>query len=335
MIIVKKHHQAGYTLIELLLYMAILGSLLTGISMYFVSSTTARVKNQTIAEVDRQGALVMDTILQTIRNADSVTSPTVGNTASSLTLAVPTSSLSPTIFSLDGSGGGTSTVVMGYDQDGGLDSEFNGNVMNATKFVASVSGTVTTLYSRIGAAAGSGNNKGQMAIYSGTSNPSALLGRSTTVLMNGNTWNAFTIPEVSVTSGETYWLVYNTSFVSLNQNNLRYHSGAVNQSMSTGQTYNSWPESWLGANITAEYSMYAEIVTSGGSGAMRVKEGAAANISLTNDKVELSNLTFKNLSRTGTPGVVQVSFTIYRKNPNNRNEYDYQKTFTGTAALRP
>jgi hypothetical protein len=29
-----------------------------------------------------------------------------------------------------------------------------------------------------------------------------------------------------------------------------------------------------------------------------------------------------------------VSFTISRINPANRNEYDYQKTFIGTAALR-
>src|SRR5688572_14415952 len=118
-----RNHQAGYTLIELLLYITILGSLLGGISMYFVSSTTARVKSQTIAEVDRQGALAMETILQTIRNADSITSPTAGNTGTSLTLAVPTGALSPTIFSHDGSGSGSSTFNLGLDQDGGIAGE--------------------------------------------------------------------------------------------------------------------------------------------------------------------------------------------------------------------
>src|SRR5690606_11193106 len=90
--------QKGYTLIELLLYMSILGSLLLGISLYFVTSTTARVKNQTVVEVDRQGALIMDYITQTIRGADSITLPGAGASSGSLTLAVPDNGLSPTVF---------------------------------------------------------------------------------------------------------------------------------------------------------------------------------------------------------------------------------------------
>lgn len=163
--------QHGYTLIELLLYISILGSLLLGISMYFVTSTTARAKNQSIAEVDRQGALALEYITQTIRNADSITSPTAGNSANALTIVVPTGALSPTIFDLN-------------------------------------------------------------------------------------------------------------------------------------------------------------------SGNLRVKEGAAAQIALHNSKVQVTSLTFTNLTRSGTPGVVRVSFVLSRLNPNNRNEYSYQKTFTGTAALR-
>lgn len=67
---------------------------------------------------------------------------------------------------------------------------------------------------------------------------------------------------------------------------------------------------------------------------LQVKEGAAAAVPLTNNKVQISGLTFKNLSRASTPGVVQVSFTLSRVNAGNRNEYDYQKTFTTSAALR-
>lgn len=305
-----------------------------GISLYFVTSTTARVKNQTVAEVDRQGVALMDYITQTIRNADSITAPASGATASSLTLAVPTPALSPTIFNLDGTGGGA-TSHMGYDQDGGNTSEFNGNTINATKFVASVSGTVTTLYGRIGPVASSGNDKGQMAIYSGTLNPSTRLANSATKTLSPNAWNAFTIPSVSITAGETYWISYNTVVSSQTLNNLRYHNGTSGQSANAGQTYGTWPNSWLGTPSNIEYSVYAEVSAAGATGALQVKEGAAAAIALNNDKVEVSNLTFKNLTRTGTPGVVQVSFTIYRKNPNSRNEYSYQKTFTGTAAIRP
>ena len=165
-------HQKGYTLIELLLYITILGSLLFGVSTFFITSTSARVKNESIAEVDRQGALAMDYITQTIRNASSITSPAAGASGSSLTLVVPTSALSPTVFSLS-------------------------------------------------------------------------------------------------------------------------------------------------------------------SSALQVQEGASAAVRLTNTKVQISSLTFKNLSRSGTSGIVQVSFVVTRVNANNRNEYDYQKTFTASAALRP
>lgn len=167
----QQHHQRGFTLIELLLYVSIVGSLLIAVSMFFATTADARVKNQSIAEVDQQGALLMGRITQTIRNANSITSPSAGATASSLTLVVPTAGLSPTIFDLNGT---------------------------------------------------------------------------------------------------------------------------------TSQ----------------------------------VKEGAAAAVPLTNNKVQVSGLSFKNLSHSGTPGIIQVSFTVSRVNPAGRNEYDYQKTFTSSAALR-
>lgn len=166
-----KRPQYGFTLIELLLYVSIVGSLLIAVSMFFATTVEARIKTQSIMEVDQQGTLVMDYMLQTIRNADSITTPAAAASGSSLTLVVTTGSLSPTIFDLSG----------------------------------------TTL---------------------------------------------------------------------------------------------------------------------------QIKEGAAAAIPLTNDKVTVSNLTFTNLSRSGTPGVVRVSFTISRVNTAGRNAYDYQKTFSSTATLR-
>lgn len=154
--------QNGFTLIELLLYVSIVGGLLVAVSMFFATAIESRIKTQSIMEVDQQGALVMDYLLQTIRNADSITSPTATNSGDTLTLVVPTASLSPTIFNLN-------------------------------------------------------------------------------------------------------------------------------------------------------------------STALQVKEGAAAAIPLTNSKVAVTGLTFKNLTRSGTPGLVQVSFTISRVNTAGRNTYDYQK----------
>jgi prepilin-type N-terminal cleavage/methylation domain-containing protein len=163
--------QKGFTLVELLMYVAIVGSLLIAVSLFFATTADARIKSQTITEVDQQGALAMDYITQTIRNADSISAPAAGATAASLTVTVPTAGLSPTIFDL----GGT---------------------------------------------------------------------------------------------------------------------------------------------------------------ALRVKEGAAATVPLTNDKVAISGLTFKNLTRSGTPGTVQISFTITRVNVSGRSSYTYQKTFTASATLR-
>ncbi len=161
---------AGYTLIELLVYVAILGMLLSSVTVFFVMVTEARVKNQSISEVNDQGAAAMEYIAQTIRNATSISSPAAGASGASLTLVVPTGSLSPTIFSLSG----------------------------------------TTL---------------------------------------------------------------------------------------------------------------------------QVKEGAATAVALTSSDLEVTSLTFTNLTRSGTSGIVQVSFTARRANPNNRNQYDYQKTFTSSAEV--
>ena len=168
---VSSRNTGGFTLIELLLYVSIVGSLLIALSLFFATTADARIKSQSIAEVDQQGMLTMDRILQSIRNADAINSPAAGSTAASLSLAVQTASLSPTIFDLQ-------------------------------------------------------------------------------------------------------------------------------------------------------------------AGAIQVKEGTGVTLPLTNSKVTLSDLSFKNLSRSGTPGLVQVSFTISRTNLAGRAEYTYQKTFTSSAALR-
>lgn len=167
------HSSSGYTLVELLVYIAIIGTLLTAVVLFFSAASDARVKNQTIAEVDDQGAAILDYITRTIHNATSITLPAVGASGSSLTLVVPTSGLNPTIFSL----------------------------------------------------------------------------------------------------------------------------------------------------------------TSAAPVTIQVKEGTGVPTSLTSNDVEVSGLTFKNLSRVGTPGVVQVSFMLSRVNAGNRHEFDYQKTFVATAEV--
>lgn len=320
----------GFTLIELLMYVAILGSLLIAVSLYFAITAESRVKNQTISEVNEQGALIMEHITSAIRNAESVNGPYPGASFEALTLNVSTSSDDPTVFNLTGS---TSTVL-GYPTDGTTTDTDNSGFINATKFVASATGTVTTLYARIGSpVAASPNNKGQMAIYSGAT-PTTRLANSSDVTLVANDWNAFPIPATSVTSGQTYWLAFNTNGLTSTDNNMRYHTGTSGQSQFVAQAYGTWPSSWSGSAPSVEFSVYAQIEVPSSSGAMQIKQGAATAVSLNNSSVQLSSLSFTNLSRSSTPGVVQVSFVISRVNASNRNEYDYQKTFTSSTALR-
>jgi len=167
---IRQLRQGGYTLIELLLYIALIGALLTGVVFFFSITLDARAKNQSISEVNDQGAIIMQTIVQTIHNATSVSSPAAGASGASLTLVVPTGSLSPTVFDL------SSSII-------------------------------------------------------------------------------------------------------------------------------------------------------------RIKEGAGAVVALSNDNVQVTSLTFRNLTKTGTTGQVQVSFTLSRVNASSRNEYDYQKTFVSSAEI--
>ena len=69
-------------------------------------------------------------------------------------------------------------------------------------------------------------------------------------------------------------------------------------------------------------------------GAIRIKEGAGAVIPLTNSRVTASALTFQNLSRANTSGIIRIQFTLTHVNPEGRNEYNFTKIFTGSAALR-
>jgi prepilin-type N-terminal cleavage/methylation domain-containing protein len=319
--------QHGFTLIELLLYITILGVLMSGITVFFGTITDARVKGQSIAEVESQGTAIMDAILQAVRNATSITTPATGVTATSLTLAMPVASVNPTVFDLSG---GTN---MGYLLDGGTTDSSDSNSVNATKFTAAADGTVSMLYAHIGpTVAASPNNVAQMALYSGASNPTTLLASSASQKLVANNWNAFSIPTVAVTNGTTYWIAYNTNGLVAGDNDLRDHTGAVGQSRFVAQAFGTWPASYTGTTQNVEFSMYAPIETSTPS-VIRIKEGAGAVVPISSNGVQVTGFNIKNLTRSGTAGTVRVTFTVSHFNPGNQNEFDYRKTFVGSAEV--
>lgn len=96
----KLQAHKGFTLIELLLSVSIVAVILLSVSVFLFSLLESRVKNQTIAEVEQQGLQVMQLITQTAHNAEAITSPALGASASSLTLDVITGASDPTMFDL-------------------------------------------------------------------------------------------------------------------------------------------------------------------------------------------------------------------------------------------
>jgi type II secretory pathway pseudopilin PulG len=70
------------------------------------------------------------------------------------------------------------------------------------------------------------------------------------------------------------------------------------------------------------------------TGALRIKEDAAANVNLTSSHVTASALTFTNLSQASTTGTIKYQFTLTYNNPGNALPYNYAKTFYGSATLR-
>jgi hypothetical protein len=67
---------------------------------------------------------------------------------------------------------------------------------------------------------------------------------------------------------------------------------------------------------------------------MIVTRGSSTTVTLTNERVNVSDLQFSNLSRTGTHGNIRFQFTLTHVNPSGQEPYDYSRTFVGSASLR-
>ena len=95
-------NNSGFTIIELLLYIILVSVLLLVVSTFLGTILKSRIKNQTIAEVTQQGQYTMNIITQTIRNSESINSPTMTNNATLLDLDVINTTNDPTVFDLLG-----------------------------------------------------------------------------------------------------------------------------------------------------------------------------------------------------------------------------------------
>ena len=90
--------QKGFTLVEMILYVAICSILLVTISVFLSFLLGARVRSQAITEVNQQGFQIMSLMTQTIRNGRSIQTPSIGLASSTLSLTTGNALLNPTLF---------------------------------------------------------------------------------------------------------------------------------------------------------------------------------------------------------------------------------------------
>lgn len=79
-------NRQGTSLIEILIYVAIMGILMAAITSFIVSNKKIGDRDEAISEVETQGNEIVEIISQTIRNSSEITGLALGATASQLTV---------------------------------------------------------------------------------------------------------------------------------------------------------------------------------------------------------------------------------------------------------
>lgn len=88
----------GFTLIEMILYVSVCSIMLLSLSTFLTFLLGARVRSQSIAEVNQQGFQVMQMMTSTIRNGRSIQSPSLGGSSSTLSITTGVPVVDPTQF---------------------------------------------------------------------------------------------------------------------------------------------------------------------------------------------------------------------------------------------
>lgn len=93
----------AFTLIEVLLYLSLSSIIVLIIASMWVTVTETRDRSEAMSTVNAEGQQLINTITQVIRNANSINTPTTGASGTSLSLAMGTPAINPTIIALSGS----------------------------------------------------------------------------------------------------------------------------------------------------------------------------------------------------------------------------------------
>ena len=162
-----KHYKLnnGFTLVEMLLYVAIFGVMVVAFVTFSKSLVNNRMQSQRLFEVNDQGEAALKIITQTLRNADQVNSPTTGNTGSSLSVDTVSSSTNPTVFSLvDG-------VLNIKEGSGDLVPLTNGQVVVSDFVVTNLSRSGTTNAVKVSFKLTSVSNSNYFVTFQGSGGP--------------------------------------------------------------------------------------------------------------------------------------------------------------------
>lgn len=88
----------GFTLIEVLLSLAISSVLIVTLFAFVDLTFRSRVKDENIGVVESEGGVVLQIISQHLRNASGIVTPSASSTSSTLELTMPDAAVSPVRF---------------------------------------------------------------------------------------------------------------------------------------------------------------------------------------------------------------------------------------------
>jgi prepilin-type N-terminal cleavage/methylation domain-containing protein len=110
------NNNQGFTLIETLIYLAIIGAVVASFVSYSLSITNSRSKAYVVQEVQANSRLALDLITQNIRmsNGLNLGSSTFNADPGMISLSMASTTLNPTVFRLDADDG-----VLQISQGGG------------------------------------------------------------------------------------------------------------------------------------------------------------------------------------------------------------------------
>ena len=94
----RTQNRAGVTLIEMLLFLAIMGLMASAIIPLLFSVTESRQRQDAIALVEQNGAQVLQEIIRTVQSAERIIGPPMGGTGFILALQTDSGATNPTII---------------------------------------------------------------------------------------------------------------------------------------------------------------------------------------------------------------------------------------------